>query len=229
VPIGIPTERYAQILSGQTGTTILSPATTIAAGTCAFVLATIGANKTISSVVDSVGNTWTVDKTISDGTRAVGSASAEIVTQITSSDTITITWSNATSSQAHIWVQEVTGLVTSSPFDTFKTGTGTTTDLTTGPTATLAQANEIAFACFRCNTANTTWTKDASWSNPTTPTLDAFSGLEYIIVASTAALTAAPTGPAATANWSGLVVTYKGGAAGPQMIPGPPPVLGLQA
>ncbi len=217
--IGTPTERKTASLTSQTATSAFSPATTIAAGTVAFLAACANANKSISSVTDSVGNTWAVDKTASDGTRTVNIASCQVATQITSSDTITITWSTATSGRCDLWVQEVTGLASSSVFDKSNSATASTGVLGTGSTGTLSQAAEIAWVVGRVDVA-TGWTKGAAWTNPTTASLNTFScALEYQIVAATTALSGAGTWTGGVGAQVALIATYKGATAAAQTIP----------
>lgn len=209
--ISAPTQRGIAEPIGQLGTTVVTPGTTCAAGTLAVLTCTANSVKLFSSVVDSVGNTWTVDKTVSDGTRTINFASCQVVTPITSANTITITWSTATSGTIVIWLHEVTNAATSSAFDTFNSGTGTGTALATGSTAVLALADELVFGCFRSTAAAPVWTKGASYSNPTTPTSSTTIGsfLEYQIVAATTAVLADGT-TSTSGTWVGLCVTYKG-------------------
>lgn len=228
--IGAPAQRAVGEPTAQTTTTVITPGTNIAAGSLAVLSATANANKAVSSVADSVGNTWVVDKTAGDGTRVISFASAQVATQITTANTITITWSVATSGSPVYWVHEVANAATSSAFDTFNSGTGTGTALATGSTATLAQADELVFGCWRTTASIPTWTKGASYTDPTTPasatTLGSF--LEYKIVAATTAVLADGT-TSTSGTWIGLCVTYKGVAAGGGPTPNYLGLLGVGA
>ena len=214
--IGTPTERRAiTSASAQTTTTVFSPATTIAAGKFVVLFATSASSKVVSSVADSVGgNTWVVDATGSGSGFGTSFASCQVVTQLTSSDTITITWSAATSALAGYGLQEVTGIVTSSAFDKSKFANGSTnpTAPTTGASATLGQADEIVFGLFKV-AAMSAWAAGSGYSDVTTPFTSACTtSLEYKIVAATTAVTADGVATSGTSYMCGLA-TYKGAAA----------------
>jgi hypothetical protein len=169
--ISVPTERYAQDLATQTATSVISPATTIPAGSVCVLLVTSGFGKTVTGVTDSVGNTWRVDVTVSSGTTssdiAVSIIHAQIATQITSSDTITITYSSASSTHAQIRALTITGLASTGAFDRglTRTGQGTPT-VSVGTTGTLSQADEIIIMCYRLgNSIETSFTPAAGWTN----------------------------------------------------------------
>lgn len=206
--IGTPTQRYAVNQANQTTTTTLSPTTNVVATTFA-VLCAVSSAKLISSVSDNAGgNTWVVDRAFTGNGRSVSFASCQVATQIGTGNVITITWDVATSTGTAIWVLEVTGIATSSAADTGGSGTAASgTAASAGPTATLSQADEIAFAGFRAAAA-VSLTKGASWSQPTTGTLNTNAAIEYQIVAATTALTADGTWGGTTA-WAGAIQTYK--------------------
>jgi hypothetical protein len=191
---------------------VFSPSTTVAAGTLGQITAFSAANKAISSVADSVGNTWGVDITGGDGTRNLSFASSQITTPITSGDTITVTWSAATNAGRDIWLFEITGAATSSVYDTTGTGAGTGTAVSVGPTATLAQADEIAIAIIRSQSSSPTMAPGATWTSPASAHLGARTACEYKIVAATTAITADGTW-SSSVNWNGRVATYKAAAA----------------
>ena len=210
--ISTPVERFVQRFNSQTGTTTFSPATTIQAGTVAVMIA--GCNgasglKTVASVSDSQGNTWTVDATVSHSTQACSIVHGRIATALTSSDTITITWASATSASLQVSVQEVSGLRAASVADVNTSGFSTTsgTAVSIGPTAGLAQASEIAFVGVQCSSTTATLDTPAGFSRPTTPDQTGMS-IEYAIVNSTSAITFAAN-ESASVNWAGVIVTYK--------------------
>jgi len=210
--IGTPTQRYAAQSLAQGASTVFSPATTVAVNSVAILAIACLANKVASSVTDSVGNTYAVDVTAADGTRALSFCSAQIATQITSGDTITVNWNPVTSGQVNIWVQEVTGLATSSVYDTTATATGTGTALATATSPTLALADEIVFGVFRTS-ADITWTKGASYTDPTTPGIPTGAGaarntLEYKIVSDATGIVADGTA-SPSVTWIALAATYK--------------------
>lgn len=216
--IGTPTERYAVSRSAQGASTTLSPASTIAANTVAVMCVTTSlAGKTVSSVTDDAGNTWVVDAAFNSGVSGlcISFVSCQVATQLTTSNVITINYGVATNNQAHIWVQEVTGLVTSSVFDEAATGSGSTvvagTPLTTGNSGTLDQADEIVFVGVR-GTNLDGWAAGATYTAATTAVVGT-SGLEYKIVAATTAVAGTGT-HTSTTNYAMQLVTYKGAAGG---------------
>lgn len=190
--IGTPVERFVGSFASQTSTTVVTPTTTVAAVTRAIMMIHSNVNKTASSIVDSVGNTWTVHTTGSDGTRAHSIASCQVVTPITNADTITITWSSATSSTTAVMLWEVSGMATSSAFDV-SSGNGETTGTTrtSNATAGLAQADELVVG-ITSQTNSSTPTAGAGFTLGT-PLIANFVVAEYQIVSST-------TGVAATFN-----------------------------
>lgn len=204
--IGTPVERYAVARTALVGSSTLSPATAVQVGTRAFLFAAgPTAAKTISSVTDDVGNTWTVDATFAGATDNVAVASCRVTTQIGTSNVITINWSSATSANRQIWIQEVSGV---GVFDKSAAAAGTSTTPSSGNTATLSQADELVWGLVRFNTA--TWTKGATYTNPTTSVLSTGTGLEYKIVAATTAV-AADGSLSASVVWAALAATYRGG------------------
>lgn len=214
--IGTPVERKQITTAGMASTPyVISPATTIQAGTLAVLIFTSGASKSVTAVSDDTGgNTWTIDHVATDTARVISIASCQVATQITSSNNISLSMSNLTSNTSDTWIYEVSGLATSSAFDKSHDGSGSGTAVSSGATATLANASEIAFGVFRTSAASATWTKNASFTNGTTTPTTTTSALEYEIVSSTSAVTATGTF-GTTGSWVGTVVTYQAGAAGP--------------
>ncbi len=218
--IGTPIERYA-VRAGFNGSVqAINPATTIAAGTTAIMIAhgvgvSVNGDNVLVSVTDSAGNTWTVDHTygpVASDANAISFASGRIVTQVTNADTVTLTWAVSGNVQRTIWIQEVSGLATSSRFDASADATAISGSPSAGPTAALAQADEIVFCSSGNNTATSTWTKGATYTDVTTPSIGSISALEYKIVSSVAAVTGDGTW-APPVRWNASVATYKGAAA----------------
>lgn len=207
--IGTPTERKTATLAGNINNPyVITPATTIAAGSVAILFLTAGANKQITSVTDAVGNPWTVDHVGGDGTRELSVASCQVATQITPATNITINFNNGTTTTTDLWIQEVTGLATSSVFDTFQDGSGSGTTPASGSTAALAQADEIVFGLFRTSASTPAWTKGAGYTDVTTKLVGA-SALEYKIVAATTPVSADGTYNN-SGSWIAGVLAYKG-------------------
>lgn len=115
-----------------------------------------GANNpapTISSIVDSRSNTYTVDKTISgtygSGVAALWVGHAPLTTALQPADTITFTLSSAVANLA-AGVLEFSNVPSSSPTDVTSSGASTSsvTTIDGGTTAVTAQTNELAVSAF---------------------------------------------------------------------------------
>lgn len=220
--IGTPVERYAVRAVFNGSSQDINPASTIAAGTTAILVAhgagvSGNGDNYLTAVADSVGgNTWAVDHVYAPGAsdaNSISFASAKIVTPITSTDTITLTWSASGNVNRSIWIQEVSGLATSafdkSADDTQFSGGGV---VSTPSTGTLSQADEIVFCSSGNNTNTSDWTKGATYTDVGTPQLARISALEYKIVAATTGVVGEGTWTPAV-RWNASVVTYKGAAA----------------
>lgn len=213
--IGTPTQRYTAAAS-QTGTKAFSPATTVAAGSVAILCHGTGnQDKEITGVTDSVGNTWHVDSTLDNPAATVGATicSCQVATQITSSDTITITYENAGGSWTITQLFEVTGLATSTVYDkSAGAGAATGTAASSGATATLTQADELVMAVVHVPAA-LGWTEGSGYTRVSSADNNS-GGVEYKVVAATTAVTAAAT-IGSSGKWGVLVQTYKGQSAVP--------------
>jgi hypothetical protein len=208
-PIGLPIQRKFSSLGSQTATTVLSGlgGGAITVGQRAIIVAFSASGKVISSVADAVGNTWTVDYTFSDGTRTASFASCPVTTTIANLTNVTVTWSAATSQSADLWLFGVAGLA-ASPFDKSAGAGGSGTTIDSGATATLSQANEIAFMMGRTGGV-TSWTKGAGWTDVATPSGGSTSSCAYQITSATTALHGTGTF-GVSATWIAAVATYKG-------------------
>lgn len=229
--IGTPVERFAARLgaAGGSSTRAFSPATTVTAGTNAVLLVCrVGSTGcTLTSVTDTPGNTWVVDRnyTIANGALSpVAAASCIATTQILSSDTITMTFSAVENLNTDVYLMEVSGLSVS-PFDTFAEASITPVNgaWAVGPTATLAQANEVAFLVGYDAQGGRTMTL-AGWDSPTTPDFNV-GHLRHKTVAATTAISASGTWNLASTT-SLLIVTYKGIAEASVATGILPPLLG---
>lgn len=208
--IVVPIERYAQSLTAQGASSVISPASTIQAGTTAIMCVTSSVDgKVVSSVTDNAGgNTWTVDTTYNAAASNynISFISCSVATAILTSNTITINYAVATSNQMHIWIEEVGGLSVS-PFDKNATGTGTSTSIATSSTGALSQPVEIVFVGTRLDDI-TGWAHGSGYSNVTTPTLSTFSSLEYKIVTDGSAQTGSGT-VTNSSNYAMQTATYR--------------------
>lgn len=187
------------------GTTafVFNPTTTLTAGTLGVICFAKGSNITVTSIVDSLGNTWNPDHQFSDGTRAATVASAQILATVTTSDTITVNLSAVTSATQNCYVMTIAGIATSTPLDQAFHNIGSAATWTTGASASLAQADEIGIAFFRSSGAP--GSADAAWTNVSAK--QGLASCEYKIVSSTSPLTATYTAGAGT--WVSVMALYK--------------------
>jgi hypothetical protein len=216
VAIGTPVVRYGARKNVASGAATVSPTSTIAAGTRAVLFGGCPSAHNLSSVVDSVGNTWTIHASVTDGTSARRNfiASAQIATQITTGDTVTLHRTDETGSvNFDFWIVEISGLATSSAFDVTGNQAGSGTSYTSGSTGTLSQANEIAIAVWTQGaTATPTHTPGGGWTEFSTSFVSTATAV-YQIVAATTALNASET--STNTNWLGLIGTFKAASTAP--------------
>lgn len=203
-PIGAPVEcfTFSGIFNGAAQT--INPAVALAAGTTAILFVVSGVP--VTSVTDSKGNTWTVDRTyaVNSGLSVI---SSKIATAVGTGDTVTINYSSSQNFNRRIWIQTVANLAAAA-FDQGADNNGFSNTASAGPTSTLSKANEIVFAFSANNSAGGGWVKGAGYSDVTTPSLAGIAGLEYKIVSSTAAVSASASWT--TTHWDMTIVTYKG-------------------
>ena len=207
--IGTPTLIASSAQAAQTGTTVVPITTNATAGNKMILWARGQSSKVISSIADTQGNTWTVDTTSVTANQAISFAECQPTTPLTTSDTVTITWSSSTSATGDVQIVQVSGLVTGNAFDKTAQGqpTGTNT-LNAGTTATLAQANELVIAFFVWNVANSAFTAGGSFTAFTL--LSSSEGAEWEIVAATTAISATATTTGTPSTTHGVCCTFKG-------------------
>lgn len=108
----------------------------------------VGTVPTISSVVDSRGNTYTTDASVVSGTTvAVAIIRCRVTTALLSGDTITITIS-ASRSRWALQVDEFDDLIVSPLDKTATTAGASSTAMVTGTTAATTQASELLYAVY---------------------------------------------------------------------------------
>lgn len=198
-----------------------------------FFFCYAGGGKTLSSVTDSAGgNTWVVDGTFNNAgaTVAVGLARCKLSTALTTSNTVTGTISGAAIPRFATVFKLVGGNLAATPFDASATGGATPGShvMTVGPTAALAQSDELAFGCYAWNesVAGTSMTADAPNAildqgvSENAGAAGRAGGIEWQETAATTAITDAPTSSTNATVWVGQVLTYKVSvAATPQRRP----------
>lgn len=175
--------------------------------------AAAGSIPTISSIVDSRGNTWTTtpdDSVLASTTLAVAVIRARATTALQVGDTITITISAARSKWA-IQIDEFDDVNTSPKDQTAHNAPGSSTSLTTGATATTAQNYELLYAAFGFGTGRTItipsgWSGGASveTTGGTDRALQTIWKYQTSIAAETATLTLNTA-----STYGGVLVTYK--------------------
>lgn len=116
---------------------------TIPAGNTLYIGAMIsaGATRTLSTVVDSKGNTWTID-TSAGGSSLTSIAKCHATLPLVAGDTITLTWNGALVTRVAT-LCEFSNLDTTAGVDKVASATGTSTAPLSAATATTTQADEL--------------------------------------------------------------------------------------
>jgi hypothetical protein len=220
-----------------------------AGGTTAAQVITVGASTTagdrviiagravqgggITSVTDSRGNTYTVDKAATGTESASSVASANLATALQSGDTITVSFSAAIHNSAA--AIEASGISTTSPVDQTANGHNSSgLTVTAATSANDAQANEFVFSTAASTAATGTWSLASSdplsggtWHQDTSA--GGMTGMGYELPAAASKFSATYTGTAGI-NTDADIVTYKG-TAGTAGISAPVlyPIVSLQS
>lgn len=224
--IGAPTSIGSNKAFASAGTIALTCSASVAAGQ--FVVVFIGSDTagTTVTVADSKGNTYAVDVTANTTQASMAAvASAQITTPLTTSDTITATYSVARTDRV-IAACQVSGIATSAALDKTAGTNGSTLAFDSGNTATTTVADELVIGCSVDNAS-------AGAANPTATPSAGFTelhdglgnadgvGLEslYKIVSATGTYNVAGSWDAGTSHWQAVVATYKADAAAAAVIP----------
>lgn len=121
-----------------------------AAGNTIIVAVTTGTSTNLTSITDSAGNTYSVDRKTTASTRNVAIAHAYLDAALTTSDTITVTISG-TAASAMVAIEH-SNIRKTSPVDKVNSAAGTSvTTLATGTTGTLADADELVVTAIGIN------------------------------------------------------------------------------
>lgn len=196
------------------------------------VLGAGSVNTPVSAVADAASNPWAVglNKGQSSGPEDTDIWFGRMNTGLSSGGTVTVTYSgtlgNGIASLAYI-----TGLDTTAPLDKTVGAVGSSTAPSSGATATLSQASEIAVGVVgRYNAASTvTLTGIGSFTAMTKKTLSSGTTRNtiwpaYQIVSATTALTYSGT-LSTTGVWEAILVTFKAAAAAAAARTLPPTVV----
>lgn len=182
----------------------LSPSANTVTGRLLILVISIGSSRTVSSVSDTHGHTWSIDAP-SGGTRSVNIATTTVVTPITTANTITVNLSGT--STAVILAAEFSGMAFS-PFDKFSGNSGNSlTTLATGSTGTLTQANQLVIVSIGWAASTGTITASPSGYTALTSAL-ATTQARYKTVSATTALNESWTWTNSV-NSGAVVATYK--------------------
>ncbi len=171
------------------------------------------------TVTDTKSNTYSVNVEIqASATDMTAVFSAPITNALTTSDTLTVAFSDGTHNRWAISVEEFDDILTS-PLDKTVTNTGSGTSLTTTATATTTAANELVFGGFGvANSSAKTFTPGSGFSSSPQQTTSAGTtdrGVwnEWKYVTSNGAQTASATLNVST-TWSAIGATYKSSSGG---------------
>jgi hypothetical protein len=195
--------------SGVGATMPITIAANLDAGTLVCVVSTSFSSANTSTAADSKGNTWTLQFNSGGSTRTCIWWSV-LTTGLTTSDTITLTFSTATGEKNAV-AASVTGVVSTSPVDQVPLQTNATSGAPSVTSAALAQAAEVAFAyAFITTGAADTYTEDATngWTGLTPASLTSKLHVAWKITAATTAITYAPFDSASRA-WTASMILFK--------------------
>ncbi|HSX35818.1 MAG TPA: alkaline phosphatase D family protein [Patescibacteria group bacterium] len=174
----------------------------------AIVIGAGGGNANVNAVIDSQGNSYSKAASVTSGQKCSVWVALN-TTALTTSDTITLTYSATGASNAAV-ILGCSGVATASAVDqvpTPTTGTSTSPSITTG---TLSQANELCVAVFQDGNGGGAPSGFGSFTNLGTVHSGATSvwdTLAYQKVSSTTAVTASCT--IVSSAWSALLITLK--------------------
>lgn len=196
-----------------------APSATIAAGKLALIGYGCAGAPTFDTCVDSKSNTWTIEIAVNNGSNlGVVIAWSVLTSALLTSDTVTL--HEAASTHAGSGVLWEVDNPHATPGDESLSGSGAISAMSVGPTGTLAQADEFAFALFGWTAAAKTYTAGAGWSQPSAGEVIPGAGAnirqvapEYQELASTSAITAEGQYSGGNVAWAGVVVTFMGAAA----------------
>jgi hypothetical protein len=215
--LGTPVSLGTGTGTGTSATQAMTCAVAVAVGDKVHVfVGSSTSGRVLSSVTDSQGNTYTIDRSQNTGGGSANAyiASAEITNALTTSDTITATWASSISSTRHIAACSVSGEEDSSPVDQANGEFDTAgTDFAT-PNITTAVADTITFGMFHSVNAGT-----VTFNAPATELFDfnggsRTTGVCYEIRSATATFNQSGTLSAGGAKEE-AIVAYKGAGVAP--------------
>jgi hypothetical protein len=203
--MAIGTPRLLGTDTGSTSVSILIGAA-VNAGDLIVVVLKVANSATITTASDTAGDTFS----IGDNTAAVRSKYVYVANAagMAAGSNITVNFSASASASAVAFA--VSGIANASPVDkTNNIATGTGTSATSVSTGTLAQADELVIGILANSTNITAFVPGGSFTTISTSTV---LSTAYQIVASTAAVSWAPSWTSST-TYDSDVISFKGAAA----------------
>ncbi|MDP9114679.1 MAG: hypothetical protein M3O20_13500 [Acidobacteriota bacterium] len=207
--IGTPVALTSKAFSGTSG---VSQSVTLTTGDLFVLTFTFDSTRTVNAV------TWNSIAMTQDALLTYGSAKTAVYSlYITTGATANYSITLSAGAQGITNPFRVTGITTTSWTDK-ENGTDSssaTTSPTSGATATLTQASELAIGVLGNGTSSVGGTWSNSYAELTTTVTGSSGAVDvgYLITAATTAQTAAKTG-ATSARYGSVVVTYKGAGGG---------------
>lgn len=214
--IGTPTNHAISTPLGSATTVTVQPTGTIPVGNhVILIVGTATSNATITAA-DTQSNTYQVDVTENATGRTIFIVSAKVTTQLTTSDTITVTY-NGSVAQRTVRLLDVSGLAQTSWLDQSAHANGTSTTPSSG-NVTTTQADELLIG----NERNASPPNAITWGGSFTSlgsadTSGATQSSAYRIVSATGTYSAA--GTITSAGWAAAIATYKAAAAAATFLP----------
>ena len=209
------------------GTAVAVPVTVnaVAGNTLVLNYATRDIAADVTSVTDTKGNTWTLDKQFTDGTGKdfiLVASTRQDIGALTSADTITVNHTTAATQNAAWLLEEFAGQLAADVSWAGGSAGANVTSLALGPTAATSVSEELVVAAVSVSIGTNTVTKDAAYSAFTTTYKGDgnVSGLSkvvagcYKVTVSTGAQSATLTA-GSSASFNGALVTYKAAASVP--------------
>lgn len=211
--IGIPVS-LGSVAAGSASSAALNAAANIVAGDLVVVFVTIFNDTTTVSSISDGTNAYVFRDAISNPGNCRNEVWYRENAAAVTSPVITVNFAGSATTPS-ISAVRVTGIQTASSADQAAHGQGLASSFTAGPTATLAQANEIAlgFSFDRGGTTQnvgTGFTGLLAYSDLQTATVK----VDYQILSATAAVTFSGLLNSGGTNFCANVVTFKGLAAG---------------
>lgn len=184
----------------------------VTGGNFLVLAVTLGANDTLASITDGLGNTWT---------HAVTASNADdrqtliyyVVNAVAGATTVTFTANGGQFPDWAVIMREESGVATTTPLDKTagqSTGDGVTSHAS-GNTATTTQATELLVGAVGCTVAAPTYAGDAAWADLASQGgFDSWTStaMQRRVVSSTAAYGITMTATS-SANGQAVIATFK--------------------